>query len=102
LTCECERTAEPSVTQALHLSNGDTINQKLAAKDGMIAKLLASQIPMPDALDEMVVATLSRPPSAQERERMLRVIAEAGDEKRAALEDIFWALLSSKEFLFNH
>jgi hypothetical protein len=102
LTCECERTAEPSVTQALHLSNGDTINQKLAAKDGMIAKLLASQIPMPEALDEIVVATLSRPPSAQERERMLRVIAEAGDEKRAALEDIFWALLSSKEFLFNH
>jgi hypothetical protein len=102
LTCECERTAEPSVTQALHLSNGTTINQKLSAKDGFMAKVTAANRPVDESLEEMYLAAVARPPSAHERERLGKVIAAAGEDRRAALEDVFWALLSSREFLFNH
>ncbi|HEX5176811.1 MAG TPA: DUF1549 and DUF1553 domain-containing protein, partial [Chthoniobacteraceae bacterium] len=102
LTCECERTAEPSVTQALHLSNGTTINEKLSAKDGFIAKLIAADRPVNESLEEMYLAAIARPPSPHERERLSKVVGEAGEDRRAAFEDIFWALLSSREFLFNH
>ena len=44
ITCECERTGEPSMAQALHISNGDTLNQKLEAKDNAIGKALAAKI----------------------------------------------------------
>ena len=43
ITCECERTAEPSMVQVLHISNGDTINQKLAAKGNRIEQMLAAK-----------------------------------------------------------
>ncbi len=103
-TCECERTAEPSVTQALHISNGDTINVKLAAKESVITKALEK--PVESALDDATLAALSRPATAVERERFQQIFAAANpqtpEEKRALLEDAYWALLSSREFLFNH
>ena len=102
-TCECERTEEPSMAQALHIANGDTINQKLAAKDNTIAKLLADKLTNEQILDEAFLSTLARPPSATEKARSLKLLADAGDaERRAALEDLYWSLLSSREFLFNH
>jgi hypothetical protein len=102
-TCECERSEEPSMAQALHIANGDTINQKLAAKDNAIAKLIAAKKTNEEILDEAFLSTLSRPPTATERSRSLRHLTEAGEvERRVALEDLYWGLLSSKEFLFNH
>jgi hypothetical protein len=102
ITCECERTAEPNVTQALHLSNGDTVNQKLAAKESVVAQALASGRPDAQLLDDAYLAALARLPTERERERFERAFAEAGADRRAALEDTYWALLSSREFLFNH
>ena len=102
-TCECERTEEPSMAQALHIANGDTLNQKLAAKDNAIAKLLADKKTNEEILDEAFLSTLSRPPTATERTRSLKLLADAGEsDRRAALEDLYWGLLSNKEFLFNH
>lgn len=102
-TCECERSEEPSMAQALHIANGDTLNPKLAAKDNNIAKLIAAKKTNEEILDEAFLSTLSRPPTATEKTRSLKLLADAGEaERRAALEDLYWGLLSSKEFLFNH
>ena len=105
VTCECERSSEPTVTQALHLSNGDTINQKLTAKDSIVATALATGKPAAQLIEDAYLATLSRLPTAGERERFEKMLSDAkdnADEKRLALEDTYWALLSSREFLFNH
>ncbi|MEO7318427.1 MAG: DUF1549 and DUF1553 domain-containing protein [Chthoniobacteraceae bacterium] len=105
VTCECERSSEPTVTQALHLSNGDTINQKLTAKDSIVATALASGKPAAQLVEDAYLATLARLPTAGERERFEKMLGDAkdgSDEKRLVLEDTYWALLSSREFLFNH
>jgi hypothetical protein len=101
ITCECERTAEPSMAQVLHLSNGDTLNEKLKAKGNRIEKLLGSGASGAAILEELFLAALSREPTAREKEEMLKLLA-GGGEKRPAVEDLFWSVLSSKEFLFNH
>lgn len=99
LTCECERAAEPSVTQALHLSNGDTVNAKLRAPQSRAGKV---QAPEENGwIEEAYLAALSRLPTPAELEACKGAVAETGD-KRAAVEDVLWALLSSREFLFNH
>ncbi len=105
VTCECERSAEPTVSQALHLSNGGTVNQKLAAKDSIVATALASGKPAAQLIEDAYLATLARLPTEAERGRFEKVLADARDgteERRLALEDTYWALLSSREFLFNH
>src|SRR5205823_11344136 len=57
-TCECERTAEPSVTQVLHIANGDTINQKLAAKGNRLEKLLADKTSPEKIVEEAYLRSL--------------------------------------------
>ncbi len=103
-TCDCERTNEPSMAQALHIANGDTMNKKLAEKDNRVATLLAAGKPDAAIVEEVYLLCLSRAPTTGEREAVLKVLAGAksADEKRLALEDIFWGLMSSREFLFNH
>ena len=102
-TCECERTGEPSVTQVLHIANGETINKKLAAKDNRLAKLLEAETAPEKIVEEAYLSSLARYPTEAEKEKILKVLEETKDsEKRAAWEDVYWAILSSKEFLFNH
>ena len=102
-TCTCERTAEPSVTQVLHLFNGDTINQKLAAKDNALAKLIAAKAAAGKIVEEAFLAALARYPTDEEMSKCVAALQSAGEgEFRAAVEDIYWAVLSSKEFIFNH
>lgn len=102
-TCTCERTSEPSVTQVLHIFNGDSLNKKLAAPDNSIARQLTAKKTPADIIEEAYLAALSRPPSEAEKAKMAGVVENLKeDELRPALEDIYWALLSSKEFIFNH
>jgi hypothetical protein len=102
-TCECERSAEPSVTQVLHISNGDTLNKKLSAKGNRIDKLLADNASPERIIEELYLSALSRYPTDAEKTKLLKTLEEAGEkERRQVLEDIFWAVLSSREFLFSH
>jgi hypothetical protein len=102
LTCECERTKEPSMAQVLHIANGDTLNQKLKAKANRIDQLVAAKTPDEKIVDEAYLSGLSRLPTDGEKKKILDVLASTpAAEKRAALEDLFWGVLSSKEFLFN-
>jgi hypothetical protein len=102
-TCECERTSEPSVTQVLHLANGDTINKKLAAKDGRISKLIEGKVPDQKIVEELYLSALSRQPTPAEKQKIIETLGKAEDkDRRLALEDVYWAVLSSKEFLFDH
>ena len=102
-TCECERTAEPSVTQVLDLANGGIINQKLAAKTGRVAKALQEKVPNDKIVEELYLGALSRLPNPGEKQKILKVLAASGEaDRRTAVEDVYWAVLSSREFLFDH
>jgi len=101
-TCECERTEEPSVTQALHLANGETINAKLRDASGVVAQAMKSERPIAQWLEEAYLAALSRRPTAAEMDAVVKASAEAREDRRLVVEDVFWALISSREFLFNH
>jgi hypothetical protein len=103
VTCTCERTDQPTMVQVLHISNGSTMNEKLKAADNVIAKSLAAKKPDGEILDEVFLAALSRPATASEKDRLLKELtAVPAAEKRQAWEDVYWSILSSKEFLFNH
>jgi hypothetical protein len=103
-TCECERTNEPSMAQALHIANGDTLNQKLAAKDNRVDQLLASGKSDAALADEIYMLAFSRLPTEPERAGLSKALAEGHSpvEKRPIVEDVFWSVMSSREFLFNH
>ena len=104
ITCECERSDEPSMVQVLHISNGSTINGKLQAKDNQLDKWQESYKDNDAAmLDEVFLSSLSRYPRAHEQEAMLAMLKEAtSEERRLLMEDIVWGIFSSREFLFNH
>ena len=103
LTCECERSNEPSMVQVLHLVNGNTLNQKLAAANNRLDKLLAEKTSDARIIEDLYLAALSREPTPLEKRQLLDVLAKTPPaQRRVAVEDLFWSVLSSKEFLFNH
>ena len=91
------------MVQALHLANGDTVNQKLAAEHNRLTRLLASGADDEAILEELYLAALARYPSSEERAAFLAELATAPDAaaRRQTWEDLVWAILASKEFLFN-
>lgn len=105
-TCACERTQDTNVAQALHLANGDTLNTKLRAGGGLIDRLLAENADDARVLNELYLTALCREPTEKERATALPILAETTpylkEPRRAVLEDLFWAVLTDKEFLFNH
>jgi hypothetical protein len=100
--CECERSNEPSIAQALHLMNSDEIANKLRSRQGTARRLANSKATSRDIIDELYLSTLSRFPNDAERTLMLRVFIEAGDDRQAAVEDVLWALLNTRSFVYNH
>lgn len=99
--CECERSAEPSMTQALHLLNSPGIERKVSSPQGRVRRLLNAGKADSELIDELYLATLSREPTSQEKNELTTILAVGSDRRRAA-EDILWALLNSPEFVFNH
>jgi Protein of unknown function (DUF1553) len=103
ITCECERSNQPSLVQALHLSNGSTVNDKLASKQSRVTQLLATDPSPAQVIEEAWMLCLSRPPAEAERKKFEEILGDAKpQEKRLAVEDLFWSLLTSREFLFQH
>ncbi len=101
ISCECERSNQPSLVQVLHVSNGQTVNEKLSSEKSRVTEWL--KLNDEQLVDEAWLLCLSRFPTETERDQMLSVLAEAQDEERRDLvEDLFWSLMSSREFLFQH
>ncbi|MGB6742181.1 MAG: DUF1549 domain-containing protein [Terracidiphilus sp.] len=109
-TRESERTSVPTITQALHIINGETLNNKLRAPDNSIDMLIRLGFSDEQIVDYLFLASLSRQPTDDERSVMLHEIASAeaetiagvDDSRRAALLDMSWALLTGEEFMFDH
>jgi hypothetical protein len=101
LACECEREGDSNLAQALQLINGPTVNEKLRAANNRIGKLITAKKADREILDELYLATLSRLPTEEDVKISTQHLTKAAD-KRKAWEDIHWALLNTKEFLFRH
>jgi hypothetical protein len=107
-----ERSSDPTVAQALHVINGDTLNKKLSAREGTIALFLKLGLSDRRILEYMYLSAFSRYPADAERQTLTAALEQAKlakgteearrDAHRQALEDMVWAMLTSKEFLFNH
>ncbi|HEV8000080.1 MAG TPA: DUF1549 and DUF1553 domain-containing protein [Planctomycetaceae bacterium] len=146
ITCECERSNEPSMSQVLHLTNGDTLNAKIEASGNRIDHLMAADDRR--VVEDLYLAALSRFPNPAERQkisaalghveesdrqpalnalrqkiaaaqkaqdpaarqkmlasvesRIREIPTETVRQRRKAIEDLYWSVLSSNEFLFNH
>jgi len=104
-TCACERQQDSSVTQALHLNNGQTLNDKLRDKKSRVQEWLTEKVGDEEAIRRVYLLALSRDPHPEEMQRFTTEMAEAARDpqmtRREVLEDLFWAVLSGREFLFN-
>ncbi len=105
-TCSCERTADASVTQALHLNNGVTLNDKLRDKQSVVGKWLEAKLTDAEIVDRVYQAALSREPTAAEKKKFVGLLAEAAKDgpqsRREGIEDFIWAVLTGRELFFNH
>jgi hypothetical protein len=101
LACECEREGDSNLAQALQLINGPTINDKVRNANNRLGKLLGQKMAEQEILSNLYLATLSRLPAEAEIKAALEHVAKGADQRKA-WEDVQWALLNSKEFLFRH
>ena len=100
LACECERSSETTLGQTFQLISSPEINALLTDKDNRLTVLLASGQSNAGMVGELYWTALSRPPTAHESDTAVKLLDDATD-KRAALEDIAWALLNAKEFVLR-
>jgi len=98
--CSCEVKMEPNLSQALHMLNGDTVNAKVT-QGGLVATRLGEEVPHEKIIEEIYVRCLTRKPTEKELTNLMELVS-LEENKQQALEDVFWALLNSREFVFNH
>jgi len=100
-----ERSSDPSITQALHVINGDTLNKKLSAPDGVVTLALKLGLSDKKVFEHLYLSAFGRYPRPAEAAALADLLDKAKATKAArkeALEDLTWSLLTSKEFLFNY
>ena len=100
--CECERSSEPSISQALHLMNSQEVMDKIRGRTGRARQLAGSDFAPAAVIDELYLTTLARQPRDDERGLLLKAFDRDEGGRRAAVEDILWTLLNTKEFLYNN
>ena len=110
--CECERVQSASLAQSLHLINAADIKSKLSVAGGTAQKLAAQKTPVKDRVSELYFAAFSRPPTETELQISVEFLTGQQSEKvdsealpeisQQQFEDLIWALINTKEFLFNH
>lgn len=98
---ECEATTDPSLSQALHLLNGSSVHNKINQGKVVEKMLKEQQMPPEEIVRSLYIRCLSRTPTETEMQD-LQASLEAAPNVQQGLEDIFWALLNSREFVFNH
>jgi hypothetical protein len=99
--CSCEVKMEPTLSQALHLMNGDAVNDRI--KQGrVVAKMIQEKKSDRDIVEDLFLRVFGRMPIDKEWANVQQAIAEDSGARQNVLEDLFWALLNSKEFYFNH
>jgi hypothetical protein len=101
VSCDCERAETPNLSQSLYFYNDAALIKKITDKDGRLAKLLAAEKDESKLLDELYLATLSRAPTAPEREHAARYL-RTSKSRAEGFEDLLWALLNRREFLVLH
>ncbi len=111
-TCSCERSNEPSVAQALNLANGEALNGKLRSEKGLPRRWADSPMSEDEIVEGLFLKALTRQPTPAERAKLVTGLQEAlagiddpakrKEARRTAVEDLFWAVLTSDECLFNH
>jgi len=91
---------DPTLSQSLHLLNGDVTTQKIQAGN-LVGRRLSEKKTPAEIIDELYLRCISRKPLPPERTKLEALVASEPDKKKA-LEDVFWSILNSREFMFNH
>jgi len=101
--CECERVSDANLAQALHLLNSDEVQGKLSRAGGRADALMNAKDTRPDAekVEELFFWAFARKPSETDLKVALEHINKHAQNKKVAYENIVWALLNTKEFVFN-
>jgi hypothetical protein len=99
--CECERVSEANLAQALHLLNSDEVQGKIARGNGRADLMAKDTRPEEEKVDELFLWAFARKPTKEQKELALAHIAKHSANKKIAYENILWALLNTKEFVFN-
>lgn len=99
--CDCEATTDPSLSQALHLLNGSAISGKISQGKVIERMLKDDGMTAEQVIEKLYIRCLSRFPTDEEKKKLLVSVGEAANEQQG-LEDVFWAVMNSREFVFNH
>jgi hypothetical protein len=97
--CDCERAMEPALPQKLYLMTDPAVQGKI--QSGRLQKLLAAKKSDDEILDELFLATLSRYPTAVDREHFA-AYRQGRRDRQTAWADCVWALINTREFILNH
>ena len=100
--CECERSNEPSISQALYLLNSPEVNAKLGHRHGLARQWALSAKSDAEVIEEVYLNTLTRFPSPDELTLMQSALKATNTDRQQAIEDMLWAVMNTKEFLYNH